>query len=133
QPDMVVGLLDADGLAGEDLAEIDLAPLVADATAGGDGDGFVVEGVVELGQAIIGAWRGPVALGQTGHREGLMRALGVVDVDEVVEPALLLEEVRSGRFGGLQLEGEVHTLVTAILLRIARLDAFDGDAEPQPP
>ena len=51
---MVVGLLDADGLAGEDGAEIDLSPFVADAPAGRDGDGLVVEGIGEFGQAKVG-------------------------------------------------------------------------------
>ncbi|HEY1615292.1 MAG TPA: hypothetical protein VGF97_16545 [Rhizomicrobium sp.] len=51
EPDSVVGLPDADILAGEDGAEIDLALFVADATAGGDGDCLVVERIVELGQA----------------------------------------------------------------------------------
>lgn len=41
--DVVVDLLDADGLSGEDLAEVDLPALEADAAAGGDGDGPVVE------------------------------------------------------------------------------------------
>ena len=54
---MVLDLLDADGLPGEDLAEIDLLPLEADAPAGGDGDRLVVERIVELGQAGIGTLR----------------------------------------------------------------------------
>ena len=37
---MVVGLFDADFLAGEDLAEVDLSPVVADAAAGGDDPTF---------------------------------------------------------------------------------------------
>jgi hypothetical protein len=44
---------------GEDLAQVDLAGVKADAIAGGDDDGLVMEGVVELGQALIGAlWAG---------------------------------------------------------------------------
>jgi hypothetical protein len=50
KPEMVVDLLDADGLAGEDQTEIDLAAIEADAAARGDGDRLVVEGVVELGR-----------------------------------------------------------------------------------
>lgn len=36
--DFRFGLLDSDGLAGEDLAEIDFPSLVAEASAGCDGD-----------------------------------------------------------------------------------------------
>ena len=39
---------------------------------------------------------------------------------------LLLQEVVRGGLGGLFFERQVHALVTAILLRLARLDAFDG-------
>jgi hypothetical protein len=41
-------LRDADALSGEDLAEIDLAPLEADAASSGDGDRVVVEGAGEV-------------------------------------------------------------------------------------
>lgn len=39
---MVVDLFDADALAGEDEAEVDLLSVIADAAAGGDRDGLVV-------------------------------------------------------------------------------------------
>src|SRR3546814_7977085 len=39
----------------------------------------------------------------------------------------------AGRPGGFLFEGEVHALVTAVLLRLSRLDALDGDTEPEPP
>src|SRR5690606_24800808 len=62
-----------------------------------------------------------------------MRPLGVVNPREVIEALLLLEEVEGGWSGSLLLEGEVHALVAAVLLRVARLDALDRDAEPEPP
>ena len=58
-----------------------------------------------------------------------MRALVVVEVEEVVEPGLLLQEVLGGRLGGLFLQGQVHALMAAVLLRMAGLDALDVDAE----
>jgi len=63
-----------------------------------------------------------------------MRALVVVVAfNEVIEFGLLLQEVFAGRLGGLQLQGQMHTLVPSVLLRIARFDALDRDAEPEPP
>lgn len=55
QPDIVFDLFDADGLTGEDEAEVDLLAIVADAAAGGDGDGLIVKRIVEIGQTGIGA------------------------------------------------------------------------------
>jgi hypothetical protein len=54
EPDAVVGLFYADGLTGEDRAEIDLAVFVADAAAGGDGYRLVVEGIVEVWETSVG-------------------------------------------------------------------------------
>jgi hypothetical protein len=62
-----------------------------------------------------------------------MRALSVVLADEVIEADLLLEGIGGSRPGGFLLEGQVHALMPAILLWMSGLDAFDGDAEPQPP
>jgi hypothetical protein len=55
QPDVVSGLLHAHILAGQDLTEIDLVPLVADAAAAGHDGGPVVERVIELLEALRGA------------------------------------------------------------------------------
>ena len=49
QPDLAFDLFDADFLAGEDGAEIDLHPVEADPPAAGDDGAAVVEGVVEIG------------------------------------------------------------------------------------
>ena len=62
-----------------------------------------------------------------------MGPLVVVAVDEVVELGLLLQEVAAGRLGGLELQGQMHALMAAVLLRMAGLDALDFDAEPEPP
>ena len=55
EPGAVADLLDADLLAGEDGAEIDLAPPEADAAAAGDDVGVVVERVVEPREAALRA------------------------------------------------------------------------------
>jgi hypothetical protein len=62
-----------------------------------------------------------------------MRPLVVEDFDEIVELGLLLKKVASSGLGSLFLQSEMHALVTAVLLRMARLDPLNADAEPQPP
>ena len=46
---------------------------------------------------------------------------------------LLGTEVGLRRPSGFALEGSVHAFVTAILLRLTRLDGLRTDAEPDPP
>jgi hypothetical protein len=46
-------LFDSNGLAGEDLAEVDLLSVEADTAAGRDGDGVVMEWIIDIGQASI--------------------------------------------------------------------------------
>ena len=62
-----------------------------------------------------------------------MRALVVEVVHEGVEPRLLLQEVLGGGSGRLLLQRQVHAFMAAVLLRMAGLDALDGDAQAQPP
>ncbi len=133
EPYSLVSLLDADALTGEDGAEIDLALFVANSAAGRDGYGLVMEGIVEVGQASIGAVRRAVEFGWAAHAEGLVGSLGVVAVDEVVEAGLLLQKVRAGGLCGFELQGQMHALMAAVFLRTAWLDALDLDAEPEPP
>jgi hypothetical protein len=63
----------------------------------------------------------------------LVRPLVVVAFDEVVEFGLLLEEVGASGLCGLELQGQVHAFMAAVLLRATWLDALDLDAEPEPP
>jgi hypothetical protein len=55
EPNVLVHLFDSDALAGEDSAEVYFPPIEAGAPARGHGDGLVVERVIELWQAPIGA------------------------------------------------------------------------------
>lgn len=55
-----------------------------------------------------------------------MGPLGLEFLDEVVE-------IVSGRLGCLKFQCQMHALMAAVLLRVARLDALDADAEPEPP
>ena len=54
-----------------------------------------------------------------------MGPLAVELVDERIEARLLLEHVRRGGFRRLPLQRQVHPLVPAVLLRMARLDPLD--------
>ena len=62
-----------------------------------------------------------------------MRTFGVELANEGIEAFLLLEAVEPRRSGGFPFECEVHALMTVVLLRMARLDALDRNAEPKPP
>jgi hypothetical protein len=46
---------------------------------------------------------------------------------------LLLQEVGARGLGGFQLQYQVHALMPAILLRIARLDPLNANAKPERP
>jgi hypothetical protein len=54
-------------------------------------------------------------------------------LDEDIELSLLLKQIGAGWPCGFFLEGQVHALVTAILLRMTRPNAFNADAQTQPP
>ena len=60
-----------------------------------------------------------------------MRPLVVVPVDKCIEARLLLEHIRARGLGGGFFEGEM--LMPPILLGVPGLDAFEANAESQPP
>ena len=74
-----------------------------------------------------------VDLCRTFHVQSFVRALVVEDLDELVEASLLLQKVDGRRLGGFFLQGEVHALVTAILLGSTGFDPLDANPEAKPP
>ena len=62
-----------------------------------------------------------------------MRTLKGKDLHELIEAGLLLQEVAGRRLSGFFLQGERHAFMAAILLRMARLDPLDANAEAKPP
>jgi hypothetical protein len=92
-----------------------------------------VEGVVRLGEALIRSGRRGVDFSGTLHAKGFVRPLAVVLLNECIELGLPLKEVGSGGECGFLLEREVHALVAAVLLRMTGANAFDANAQAQPP
>jgi hypothetical protein len=128
-----MNFLDADRLAGKDGAEVYFFVSQTDASAIGDHDDLVVEGIIDVGQTLIGAGGRLIDLDWALHIQSLVRALVIEDFHELIEAGLLLEEVAGGRLGGFFLQGEMHAFVAAILLRMAGLDAFNANAQAEPP
>ena len=58
-----------------------------------------------------------------------MRSIVVVNPYKFIEATLLLQEVERSWSGSLFLQGPMHSLVSAILLWMTWLDAFDVDAQ----
>ena len=68
-------------------------------------------------------------MGKAGTVQSFVRTLVVEDLDKLVEASLLLQEIGGSGLGGFFLPSEVPAFMTTVLLRMARLDAFDANAE----
>ena len=68
-------------------------------------------------------------MGKAGTVQSFVRTLVVEDLDKLVEASLLLQEIGGRGLGGFFLPSEVPAFMTTVLLRMARLDAFDANAE----
>jgi hypothetical protein len=101
-----------------------------------DTGAFVLSGIIEIA-APIGLWkpagRTAVEIGRAALPECFVGALLVVLETKAIEGPLL-SFARARRWTGSgEFEGEVPTLVPAILLRFAWLDALVSNAEFEPP
>ena len=129
QPNSFFDFLQTDRLTGEDRAEINFLAMQADSSTAGNLDGFVVERISQLRQTAIGPRGGSVDFRGTFHVQRLMRPFVVELFAKRLEPALLLQTVGACGTRGFVFEREMHAFMAAILLRMAGLDAFDGDAQ----
>ena len=61
-----------------------------------------------------------------------MRSVVIEALHKRIEASLLLQDIRDGWFRGFPFQREMHPLVPAVLLRVARRDAFQLNAEAEP-
>jgi hypothetical protein len=85
QPDVVVDFFYVHGLTSENRAEINFVVAEADASAIRDHNDFVVKGIVDIGQPLVGTRRMPIDLSRTFHVQGFMGTFVVEDLDKIVE------------------------------------------------
>ena len=132
-PVALLSLGDADELADEGFADEDEVATPFD-LAIGTHPAYRMVGVIPgiLHFSRISPGRGAIAAGRRVLVESLMGSDVVEVVAEVLEPGLLLGRACGRRAGGLGLERAVHALVAAVLLRLARLDPLELDAELDP-
>src|SRR5467141_2421380 len=133
QPNTFFDFFDPQGLSCEDRAEINFFAVQADASAVGDVNDAVVKRISKFWQAAVAADGGSVDFRGALHVQGLMGPLVVEFFEKIIEFALLLQAVPARGARGLRFEREVHAFMPAILLWMTGLDAFDGDAQSQPP
>ena len=87
------------------MGDIDLLSVQADSAAGGDRDGPVVKGILQLRQAHVGPLGGRVYLGRPLHLKSFVRPFVVELLNELVKDRLLLQAVGLGRPGRFLFEG----------------------------
>src|SRR5437763_429688 len=133
QPNTFFGFFDPHGLSGEDRAEINFFAVQTNTPTVGDVDGLVVERIHKFWQSTIAAEGRSVDFRGALHVQGLMRALVVELLEKIIEFALLLQTMHASGTSGFRFEGKRHAFMPAILLGMTGLDAFDGDAQAQPP
>lgn len=115
------------------MTEIHLAALETDPAAPCHRDRLVVKGIRELLQASVDARRSHVEVGRHFHAQGLMRSVAIEALDERIEAGLLSQDIRAGWFRRFPFQREVHPLMPPVLLWVARRDAFQLNAQAEPP
>ena len=132
-PDVVIGLLEADGLISERFADVHLHVVYAHSPAAGDQEGLVEAWIGYIAEPFVLSRRSLIDLTWAFHSKGLVWTLAVVLSGECEELFLLLEQVRTWRFCSFKLKRLVHSLVPSVLLRITRFYSFDLNAQSYPP
>src|SRR5271154_2235443 len=92
-----------------------------------------MERVVRLADPAIRSGGRRIDLSRALHGERLMGPLLIELLDKGIELGLLLQEVGAGRPCCFFLQGQVHTLMSSVLLGMTGPKPVDADAQAQPP
>src|SRR6266404_1850607 len=133
EPVARLGLGDAYGLADQRFADEQQLTAPLDLAIGAhpaDGMVSVIPGFLDL--AGIAPGRGSIEPRRRHLAQGFVRPVVVEVVAEAVEADLLLGQARRRRTRCLGLERAMHALMPAVLLRLARINPLQPDAELDP-
>src|SRR5579871_902427 len=133
EPMAVGALADGDGLAGDGFGHEEQRAAPPDLAARPNAPDLLVRAIGNIAARLDERpGRRAIELGRLALAQRLVRPLMVELVAESIETALLVGNVGRGRPAGLGLEGAVHALMAAILLRLARPYPLEPDAHPGP-
>ena len=88
-----------------------------------------MQGVLDFREAGVGPGGRGVDVSRRFHGQRLVRSLRIEFLHKIIEAGLLGQAVLARGTGRFFFQGEVHTLMAAILLGMPRLDPLDRDAE----
>jgi len=132
-PEAFAHLLETKGFEAEKVGDEDLPVLPPDGLVLGDPANLEMRGV---GNLLHTTGERPIRRSIDGARgleiEGFMGPLLVEDAPKGVEAPLLGAKVLAGGTGGVGLEGAVHALVSAVLVRAGGFDQLGTDPELDP-
>src|SRR5260370_4508494 len=110
----------SDRLAYQSFADVDHVTVQLDLAVVADAPHFLIIAIFRLAQNATEAARGSlVAFGRRGVVERLVRTLFVVKALEAAQTLLLLTQALRRRIGNLLQQGQMHTLVATVFLRLA--------------
>src|SRR5258705_1953592 len=124
-----VVLDETDRLADQGLVHVDRAIAPSDVAVMAHPPHFLLAMIYRLAQdAVETARRRRVGVGRRGVGKRLMRTLLIVEMLEVAKALELLPQAAGWRTGGVLQQGQMHPLVTAVLLRLAGRNALRNHA-----
>lgn len=132
EPNALVNLFYPHIMSSKHRTEVDFLAFYADPAACRDSDCFVMEWVRHWGNTVERPVRRSIQINRSLHLKRLMRSFVVIFVFETLEHFLLLEHVHACWAGAVLFERSMHPFMTSVLLRVARLDTFNGNPQAQP-
>src|SRR5262249_43075715 len=111
QPNVVVDFSDADSLTNENRTEVDFLAAQTDSTTTHDHNSFIMKWIVDVRQPLISTCGRLIDLHRALHIQDLVRPLVIEDLDEFIEPSLLLQEIGSSKFDNFFLQNQIHAFI----------------------